>query len=212
MDIDLVNQTVAMMNPQEQVVTEQIAQPLVREAAKPPESKIGSMFWAKDYNADEKIPLEERVFLYNQAQSIEPNESVLNASKFAVDSGAFDYEMKDFDLSKEGLFNGLVNISKIETAGGNLPKENQVSKTGAQGLFQVVESSARDVLKNGQFGNKAAKALGISLSDIKGMTRKELQSFLLNDDKANSLFATAIIMQKLQNNRNKQAKSSSSAE
>ena len=35
MDIDLVNQTVAMMNPQEQVVAEQIAQPLVREATKP---------------------------------------------------------------------------------------------------------------------------------------------------------------------------------
>ena len=34
MDIDLVNQTVAMMNPQEQVVTEQIAQPLIREASK----------------------------------------------------------------------------------------------------------------------------------------------------------------------------------
>ena len=35
MDIDLVNQTVAMMNPQEQVVAEQIAQPLIREATKP---------------------------------------------------------------------------------------------------------------------------------------------------------------------------------
>ena len=34
MDIDLVNQTVAMMNPQEQVVAEQIAQPLIREVAK----------------------------------------------------------------------------------------------------------------------------------------------------------------------------------
>ncbi len=34
MDIDLVNQTVAMMNPQEQVVAEQIAQPLIREASK----------------------------------------------------------------------------------------------------------------------------------------------------------------------------------
>ena len=35
------------------------------------------------------------------------------------------------------------------------------------------------------------------------MSKKELQDFLLNNDRGNALFSAAIIMQKLQHNRNK---------
>ena len=203
MDIPLVNQTVEMMNPV--VQQEQVQQnPIIELASKTKKTDLlNDEFWAKFYNADKKIPLKKRISLYNDAQDIQPSEEVFSASEFAVNSGAFDFEMDDFDISKNELFEGLLNISKVETSGGNLPKEKQISKTGAQGLFQVVESSAKDVLRNGQFGEKAAKSLGVELEDIKSLSKKELKDLLLNNDKANALFATAIIMQKLQNNRNK---------
>ena len=97
---------------------------------------------------------------------------------------------------------GLVNISKPETSGGQLAKEKQVSSTGAQGLFQVVESTARSVLDNGQIGPKAAQAMGTTLDKLNAMSREDLQGFLLNDDNANAIFATAVIIQKLQHSKN----------
>jgi len=163
---------------------------------------IDEVFWAKYYNAEDR-PLKERVRDYKKAQNIKPIVNIKIWVDYAVDSGAFDYEIKDLGLTKKELKEGLKNISKIESSGGHLPKHLQVSPTGAQGLFQIIEETARSVIKNKQFGPKAAKAAGISLKDLQAMNRKELQSFLLNNDKANTLFATAIIIQKLQHNRNK---------
>lgn len=165
------------------------------------EEKIGAEFWADKYNAEER-PLEERISDYNDAQGIEVTDTVNNVVDYAVDSGAFDFEIQDLGLTKQELKEGLKNISKIETSGGNLPKNMQVSPTGAQGLFQVIEETARSVIENKQFGPKAAEAAGISLEELKKMNKKELQNFLLNDDRANALFATSVIMQKLQHQRN----------
>lgn len=163
--------------------------------------KVGKLFWAKDYNAEDR-PLEERMADYEAAQDIEVTDTVLNSIDSAVDSGAFDYEIADLGLTKEELKQDMANISKIESAGGQLPKEKQVSKSGAQGILQVVESTARSVLENGQFGPKAAAASGYTLNQLNSMSREELQNKLLNDDNLNALFSTAVIMQKLQHNRN----------
>jgi hypothetical protein len=165
-------------------------------------SPIGATFWATDYNADASIPLEERIRHYNDAQDIEATELVKEVSGEAVDSGAFDNELKYLGVSKEDMKEGLVNISKPEPSGGQLPKEKQVSSTGAQGIFQVVESTARSVLDNGQVGPKAAAAMGTTLDKLNGMSREELQGFLLNNDKANAIFATAVVIQKLQHSKN----------
>lgn len=167
------------------------------------EPPLGAGFWAKYYNADVKIPEEERISAYERAQGIVPTPAVEQAAKHAADSGVFSTEMKDFGITPESLYEEMLNISKAETSGGHLPKDKQVSSGNAQGLFQVTESSARSVLENGQFGEKAAASVGKSLAEINEMSVEELRSFLLNDDKANAAFSAAIIMQKLQHNRNK---------
>jgi len=163
--------------------------------------RIGGTFWARDYNAEDR-PLEDRVADYNAAQNIEVTSEVVNSVNSALESGAFDYEMADLNLPKEEFKTGMVDISKIESAGGNLPKESQVSSTGAQGLFQVIESTARSVLENGQFGQKAAQAAGYTLDELNNMDRAQLQDKLLNDDKLNAMFSAAVIVQKLQHTRN----------
>jgi len=165
--------------------------------------QLGAEWWAKFYNAEER-PLEERVHNYDTAQSIEPTQIVKDVTDYAINSGAFDYEMQDLGINKEDLREGMLNIAKIESSGGHLSKEQQVSDTGAQGLFQVVESTARGVLEKGNyFGANAAKAAGTTLPKLRAMTRPELQKLLLNNDKANALFATAVIMQKIKHNKNK---------
>ena len=166
------------------------------------ESLTGADFWARDYNAEDR-PMEERVADYEAAQTIIPTQTVVDVVDYALDSGAFDYEIKDLGLDKATLKRDMVNIAKIESSGGHLPKNKQVSSTGAQGLFQVIESTARSVIENKQFGPKAAQAAGVSLEAVNKMSKKELQDFLLNNDRGNALFSAAIIMQKLQNNRNK---------
>ena len=165
-------------------------------------SLTGADFWARDYNAEER-PMEERVADYEAAQVIIPTQTVIDVVDYALDSGAFDHEIKDLGLDKATLKRDMVNIAKIESSGGHLPKDKQVSSTGAQGLFQVIESTARSVLENKQFGPKAAEAAGVSLEAVNKMSKKELQDFLLNNDRGNALFSAAIIMQKLQHNRNK---------
>ena len=166
-----------------------------------PSQRDWSMLWARDYNAEDR-PLEDRVADYNAAQNIEVTDEVVNSVNSALESGAFDYEMADLNLPKEEFKTGMVDISKIESAGGNLPKESQVSSTGAQGLFQVIESTARSVLENGQFGPKAAQAAGYTLDERNNMDRTQLQDKLLNDDKLNAMFSAAVIVQKLQHTRN----------
>ena len=166
-----------------------------------PSQRDWSMLWARDYNAEDR-PLEDRVADYNAAQNIEVTDEVVNSVNSALESGAFDYEMADLNLPKEEFKTGMVDISKIESAGGNLPKESQVSSTGAQGLFQVIESTARSVLENKQFGPKAAQAAGYTLDELNNMSRTQLQDKLLNDDKLNALFSAAVIVQKLQHTRN----------
>jgi hypothetical protein len=166
-----------------------------------PSQRDWSMLWARDYNAEDR-PLEDRVADYNAAQNIEVTDEVVNSVNEALESGAFDYEMADLNLPKEEFKTGMIDISKIESAGGNLPKESQVSSTGAQGLFQVIESTARSVLENKQFGPKAAQAAGYTLDELNNMSRTQLQDKLLNDDKLNALFSAAVIVQKLQHKRN----------
>ena len=164
---------------------------------------IDEVFWAKYYNAEDR-PLEERIRDYRNAQDIKPTMYVEIWADYAVNSGAFDYEMQDLGISKEEMYQGMLNISKIETSGGHLDKSKQVSPTGAMGLFQIVESTARSVLENGQFGSKAAKASGYSLDYLNSMSRSELRESLLDDDLLNAMFSAAIIVQKLQHKRNLQ--------
>jgi len=164
---------------------------------------LNDEWWAEYYNAEER-PLEERVTDYNNAQSIVPTQEVKDSVDYVINSKAFAYEMEQLNISEEDLKEGMLNISKIESSGGRLSKEDQVSKTGAQGVFQIVESTARAVLEpNNYFGEKAAEAAGTSLETLRGMSREELQEFLLNNDKANALFSAAVIMQKLKHNENK---------
>lgn len=170
------------------------------------EGLVGGRFWGRDYNAEDR-PLDDRIADYVEAQDIIPTDSVNQVVDYAVNSGAFDYEMQELGISKEELREGMINISKIESSGGHLPKERQVSPTGAQGLFQVLESTARGVLEpNNYFGEKAAQAAGVPLETLRNMSREELQSFLLNDDRGNALFSAAVIMQKLKHNENKKRK------
>jgi hypothetical protein len=44
--------------------------------------------------------------------------------------------------------------------------------------------------------------MGTTLDKLNGMSREELQGFLLNNDKANAIFATAVVIQKLQHSKN----------
>ena len=168
------------------------------EAAKVSEASLGKRVWAPLYNADSSIPLAEREASYDAAQSIEPTASVMEAAQFAVGTGAFDQEMRRFGTDSAELFKTLLDISKVESSGGNLPKKDQVSETGAQGLWQVTESTARSVLREkSPFGEKAASAIGIDIETLRSMSREELQTLLLNNDNANAMFAMATIFEKL---------------
>ena len=166
------------------------------------ESPVGARFWAAQYNADEAVPLKTRISQYENAQEIKTTKAVKTSAEHAVDSGAFDNEFKDLGVNKNVIKEGLINLSKIETIGGQLAKNKQISSTGARGLFQIAEGTAQSVLKHGQIGPKAAKAMGKTVKELKGLSRRELQNLLLNDDKANAIFATAVIVQKLQHAKN----------
>ena len=177
--------------------------------ATPKLKKVGEVpvvwrdFWAEDYNADAKIPMEERLSHFEKAQDIKVTKQVEDSADYAVNSGAFDNELKSLGLDKKDLIKGLIDISKVESGGGNLPKEKQVSSGMAQGLWQLIEPSARSVLNNGQFGKKAANASGIPLEELKAMSKEELRDVLLNNDNLNALFAAALVVQKFQHKRNK---------
>lgn len=166
------------------------------------ESPVGAKFWAAQYNADEAVPLKTRISQYENAQEIKPTKAVKTSAAQAIDSGAFDNEFKDLGVNKSVIKEGLINLSKIETIGGQLAKNKQISRTGARGLFQIAERTAQSVLKYGQIGPKAAAAMGKTVKQLKSLSRRELQDLLLNDDKANAIFATAVIVQKLQHARN----------
>ena len=182
-----------------------VAVPTLAEVAATSKTRLDGEWWAKYYNA-ESSPLEERVAKYKKAMSIKPTAQVIKVTDHAINSGAFDHEIKELGLTKEELRKSMLDIAKIESSGGHLSKEKQVSDTGAQGLFQVVESTARGVLEKGNyFGPNAAKAAGTTLPKLRAMDRPELQKFLLNNDKGNTLFAAAVIMQKIKHNKNKES-------
>lgn len=165
-------------------------------------ANIDRMLWATKYNAEDK-PLEELLSKYDAAQNIEVTDTVKNVAKYAANSGAFSNELMDMGLTPAELEQGLIDYSKIESSGGHLSKSKQVSSGKAQGLFQVIYPSAKSVLKQGQFGPKSAAAAGYTLDELNSMSKEELRSKLLNDDKLNALFASAIIVQKLQTLKNK---------
>lgn len=164
---------------------------------------IGEMLWATRYNAEPK-PLKELLEKYRAAQSIKATDRVKDVAKYAANSGAFSNELMDMGLTPDELEQGLIDYSKIESSGGNLPKSKQVSSGKAQGLFQVIYPSAKSVLEQGQFGAKSAEAAGYTLDELNNMSKEELRGKLLNDDKLNALFASAIIVQKLQTLKNEE--------
>lgn len=71
------------------------------------------------------------------------------------------------------------------------------SGTGAVGELQVTASTFKSVLKQGQFGKKAAKMVGISLSKLKKMGNEKLRDLLTKNKEVNFLVSISKWMQLL---------------
>ena len=80
------------------------------------------------------------------------------------------------------------------------------SGTGAVGELQVTASTFKSVLKQGQFGKKAAKIVDLQLSGLKKMSDAKLRKLLSDNPKVNFLVAISKWMQLLKTQADKKGK------
>lgn len=154
-----------------------------------------AMFWAERYNADVSIPLEERVRMFNDKQSVEVLPETSAAIKAALASGAFDVEMNSRGLSEDVVVASLENISKVETNGG---KNNTISSGMAGGILQVIPSTFKDLLSRGVVGPKALKAIGKSKEELLSFSKQESAEYLRDNDNAAAIFGLAAFLNKVE--------------
>jgi len=150
-------------------------------------------FWAEKYNADESVPMEERVAAFTDKQSVKVLKKTTKAIESAVASGAFEVEMKSRGLTGEAVVAALENISKVETNGG---RNNTISSGMAGGVLQVIPSTFKDLLNRGVIGPKALKALKKTEEELLAMSDRESAEYLRDDNKAGAMFGLAAYLNK----------------
>tara|TARA_R110001606_G_scaffold7033_7_gene31527 strand:+ start:888 stop:1529 length:642 start_codon:yes stop_codon:yes gene_type:complete len=201
MDIDLVNQTVAMMNPgdmsavidpftgvlpQQSVAPDQIAQLLVREAAGKALDNSFAQTWGSLYQT-QSDPKKMDSFISNN--NVKVKDGVIKGLDSALAAFKGDKGIDDQSRLKELL----IRTAKHESLGGKYLE--QLSGGPGRGAWQVEPNTAKDVLKNsGLIGKKAEKVLGKTKSEILKMSDEKLSTYLKNH-KVNAVFATAKYLQ-----------------
>jgi len=140
----------------------------------------------------------ERVFAEIADGSLSPEKEanlnrLLTFTEKALET-AFQVEMETLGIDVKHIKQMMTATYAGET---NVGMNVAPSGSGAVGELQVTASTFKSVLNERQFGKKAAKMIGISLSKLKRMNHKALRTLLSENKEINFLVSIAKWMQLL---------------
>jgi hypothetical protein len=152
------------------------------------------MFLASNYNAASQE--EQQIWLSNANRQVETptmKKNLTAVENIVENTKAYNTTLNKYNISKDDLKTAIKKVYSAETHYGT--SQSKVSNTGALGELQVLVSTARDLTKSGKqyFGNKAAKEANINLTKF-NKDKAYAKDVLLNNKKANVLFAIAKIL------------------
>lgn len=113
---------------------------------------------------------------------------------------AFSKEMETIGIDAKHIKQMVTATYAGET---NMGTNVKPSGTGAVGEMQVTASTFKSVLKQGQFGKKAAEIVDLELSKLKKMSDAKLRKLLSNNTELNFLVAISKWMQLLKTQADK---------
>jgi len=116
---------------------------------------------------------------------------------------AFSKEMETLGIDAKHIKQMVTATYAGET---NMGTNVKPSGTGAVGEMQVTASTFKSVLKQGQFGKKAAEIVDLELSKLKKMSDAKLRKLLSNNTELNFLVAISKWMQLLKTQADKNGK------